>query len=655
MTENLVVVGNGMASQAFCRCLTDWRNVHERFNLTVIGDENHLAYDRVHLSSLFNGKTASDLQLEPADWYNARKIRVVTGQTVRSIDRFERTVHTDLGTAFSYDKLVIATGSRPFVPPIAGTDLEGVFLYRTIDDAHKIANAGASCDSAAVLGGGLLGLEAAKALHDMGIVTHVVEMAPGLMPRQLDRLSASVLKSRVERMGVKVHVTKRTESIEKHGDYLILRFDTGESLSVKMVVVSAGVRPRDELGRQAELEIGSRGGIVVDDSLQTSDSNIYAIGECVSHHNTVYGLVAPCQEMTQVLAERLNATSDLKFQSGDRSAQLKLLGIDVFTFGEPLGESSEAQLLTYQGDLNCRSVLVRNKRLVGAIGVGEWPEAARIRTAITSSRRLKSWEINRFQNSGFLWRGQNTLDSVRNWPPESIICSCKKISQSDIVSAIQGGCLTVADLREKTSASSVCGSCQGLLNELVGDCEKEVSNVAGWRGLMIASAIALVALSCVFVIGPIDYSSSVADARHQIDFIWRDGFSKQISGFALLGVMLASLLLSLRKRIPKLTLGQFATWRTAHAILGCITVFGILAHTGFHMGSNLNFWLMSCFIGVNLIGALTGLVSSVESRVGGQIAIAVRRWRPRFTLLHIFMFWPLPVLITAHVFSVYFC
>ena len=650
--QNLIVVGNGMTSQSFCRWLTDCPETRDRYSITVFGEEPHLAYDRVHLTSLFGEKSALDLQLAPEGWYSDRGISIHVGETVTSVDRSHCVVSTSKGRKFEYDKLVLAVGSRPFVPPVDGVDLPGVFVYRTIDDVREISSYGNGCDSAAVMGGGLLGLEAAKALHDLQVVPHVVEMAPTLMPRQLDRRSAHVLKTRVERMGVKVHLTKRTKAIEKHGDFLIVKFDTGESLSVKMVVISAGVRPRDDLARSMGLKIGARGGIEVDDHLQTSDPNIFSIGECVIHRGVVYGLVGPCFEMAKVLAERFQGIEST-FESGDRSAQLKLLGVDVVAFGEPIGDSPDTTAVTAPAAAGCRTVLLRNKRIVGAIGVGKWPEAPRIRAAISSNKRLRSWEINRFLKTGQFWH-EATSNDVANWPPAAVVCSCKSVTLSELTTACQNGCRSIEQLRDRTGASSVCGSCRPLLATLVGNADSALEQVAGWRGLLIASSVAIAVVVSLWLTGPVDFASSVASSRREIDYFWRDDFWKQLTGYVLLAITLVTLLLSIRKRVNRFSLGQFATWRMIHAYLGCLTLIGVLAHTGWHMGHNLNRWLMTCFLGVNLVGAVTGIVSSLESRASGGAAIAIRQWKPRFAFMHILFFWPLPLLIAAHVFSIYF-
>jgi len=650
----LIVVGNGMTSQSFCRWLVDHDSVssHSFNSITVFGDEPRPAYDRVNLTDCFGEKNAKSLELAPRTWYEKNGISLHTNRRVVSIEPSRQRIRTDDGGEFSYTTLVMATGSRPFVPPVPGADLEGVFVYRTIEDIESIKDYSKNSKTAAVLGGGLLGLEAAKALKDLGLITHVIEMAPGLMPRQLDRASSDVLRSRVERLGVKVHLTKRTEAIERHGDFHVIKFAGGDSLAVDMVVISAGIRPRDELGREASLKIGRRGGFTVNDSLQTSEPNIYAIGECVEHRGKLYGLVGPCYQMAKVLANRLRGASE-EFVGGDQSAKLKLLGVDVCTFGEPIGQAVSTSIVSADVKGASRKLLIRDRQIVGAVSVGPWPEADRIRAAVADLYQPWGWQLRRFRRNGKLF-AEEVTDDVSQWPPSAVICSCLQITRSDLTTACQQGCETVDALAVSTGASTVCGSCKPLLARVVGKAEQVVEAVAGWRGLFVASVTVIAAVALMKLIGPIEFADSVSGSRRQIDFFWRDDFWKQVSGYTLLGITVLSLLFSMRKRIQRIRWGQFGNWRMAHGILGAITLVGVVTHTGMHWGSNLNFWLMSLFIGLNLLGGFTGLVTSLESRVTGGTALMLRQWRPRLTWLHILLFWPLPLLIAAHVFSIYY-
>ena len=375
--EKLVVIGNGMVGQRFCEKLQE-HGGGARFEVTVLGEEPRPAYDRVHLSEFFSGRTADDLALVEAAWFAEQGVALELNACVDTIDRDACTVTTTDGRSFAYDQLVLATGSAPFVPPIPGTDLPGVFVYRTIEDLEAIRDHGAKSKRAAVIGGGLLGLEAAKALVEMNLATTVVEFADRLMPRQVDDAGGDLLRRSIEALGVDIMLGARTQCVLGEDGVSGLRFDGDDDLDVDMVVISAGIRPRDELARACGLEVGERGGIVVDEALATSDPHVHALGECALRGGMIYGLVAPGYDMADVLARRLLG-EDRSFEGADMSTKLKLLGVDVGSFGDAFaaeGEGAERiERVVYEDAVRgvYQKVLVDREagRLVGGVLVGD--------------------------------------------------------------------------------------------------------------------------------------------------------------------------------------------------------------------------------------------------------------------------------------------
>ncbi len=301
----IVVAGYGMTCHKFCEKLLA-KKQDRAFEVVVFGEEPRPAYDRVHLSAFFDGKTADDLTLEPAGWYAENGIRLHLSDPVMRIDTASKTVISHSGRAENYDCLVLATGSAAFVPTLPGTDKRGVFVYRSIEDLEMIRDYAPKVKSAAVLGGGLLGLEAAKALLDLGIPqAHVVEFAPRLMPRQVDDAGSRTLQHKLEALGLQIHLNKSTSNIRGNGRMEGMEFTDGSSLNVEMLVISAGIKPRDEVAKAAGIATEPRGGIVVSDQMQTSDPAVFAIGECALRDGMIYGLVVPCFEMAEVLASNL--------------------------------------------------------------------------------------------------------------------------------------------------------------------------------------------------------------------------------------------------------------------------------------------------------------------------------------------------------------
>lgn len=464
--ERVVIVGNGMVGYKLCDRLTDKAEGREKISVVALGEEPLPAYDRVHLSEYFSGKTADQLLLEPLEWYRERGIDLRMNQKVLRIDRESRLVITQTGDEVPYDTLVLATGAGPFVPPIPGTEKKGVFVYRTIDDLNAITEYAKRCQSAAVIGGGLLGLEAAKAAKDLGLETHVVEMAPRLMPRQLDDAGSALLKREIERLGLTVHLGKRTTGIAGDEKVSAVCFADGDALAIDMIIISAGIKPRDSLAKEAGIKRFERGGIVVDDLLRTSDENIFAIGECAVHDGILYGLVAPGYEMAAAAAQTILGTPT-KFTGADMSTKLKLLGVDVASLGDPFADVDKGAISVVYHDLLARVykkliVDAEGKRLIGAILVGDTKEYS------TLLPYAKSGDILPISPDELLF-GSRGGDggALLPLPDTAQICSCNNVIKLDIVQAIDADpSCTVDALKKCTKAGTGCGGCMPLVIDL---------------------------------------------------------------------------------------------------------------------------------------------------------------------------------------------
>lgn len=653
LPTQLRIVGGGMAAHGLCRRLVEDGSL-ANCRISIFGDESRLAYDRVHLSKWFEDQAGDDaLLLADRAWYRHHDVEFITGCRIVSIDRDQRRIIDQDGNQYPYDQLVLATGSYPFVPPVPGRDLEGVFVYRTIDDLNRIRDhvARRSAKIGAVIGGGLLGLEAAKILCDLGLKTSVIEMAPGLMPRQLDHDAAAKLKRHVESIGVDVHLVRRTESIESTDDGgLRLTFANADPMDVQILIIAAGVRPNDSLARQAGLAIGPRGGVVVDGRLQTSDPNIFAIGECCSFRDHVYGLVAPCFRMADVLADRFLGR-EASFDGADESAELKLLGMQVVTLGRAIGESAGGIVLAHGGTDSYRKVILENGCLVGAACVGDWDELPQVRQAIAKQARVWPMQRIRFRKTGLIWPAGSSL-AVAQWPADAIVCSCIGVTRGQISGAIASGASDADSIRQATRASTACGSCHALVCELAG-AAPITKSIPGTKSMLAASMVAAAMVVVFLVAPPISFATSVQDAWRNVDVLWRDDTARQVTGFSTLGLTLLGLVFSLRKRWDWFRFGSYAFWRAAHGVLGAAVLISVAVHTGLRMGENLNFILAVVFLSVAGLGALAGVASSMEAKSTGGRAIFIRKWRPRLTTLHLWLFWPLPALIAMHILSFY--
>lgn len=461
----IVVVGNGMVGHHFVEQMVE---ALPQAHIIVLSGEPRLAYDRVHLSEYFTGKTAAELALTDEARYQSLGVEFHVNAKVVDINNSEKTVTTESGATYSWDKLVLATGSFPFVPPIPGHDQEHCLVYRTIEDLEAIQHSASQSKVGVVVGGGLLGLEAANALKQAGLETHVVEFAPQLMGVQLDEGGGALLKRKIEELGVQVHTSKATEIIEAgDNNRYQLRFKDGEVLGTDMVLFSAGIRPQDALAREFDIEIGPRGGIVVNNQCQTSAQDIYAIGECALWNNFIFGLVAPGYQMARVAASHI-AGGDLAFTGADMSTKLKLLGVEVGSIGDAHARTPGA--LTYifenQPKQVYKKIVVDAKQelLLGAVLVGDTGEYDTL-----LQFALNGMTLPENPESLILPASDGAAPAIGAGalPDTATVCSCHNVSKGDIISAMDGGACDLGSVKSCTKASTGCGGCTALLKTVV--------------------------------------------------------------------------------------------------------------------------------------------------------------------------------------------
>lgn len=465
----LVVIGNGMVGQ---RLLEQLRTGGAPlFEITVLCEEPRPAYDRVHLTSYFSGKSAQELSLVEAGFFERPGIRLCLAERAVAIDRERRRVETDRGRQLEYDCLVLATGSYPFVPSIPGRDRSGCFVYRTIEDLDAIRSASAAATSGVVIGGGLLGLEAAKALTDLGLETQVVEFAPRLMAVQIDDGGGRMLRSRIAELGVGVHTGKQTiEIVRGSGRAHCLRFADGGELETDLIVFSAGIRPRDEIARAAGLAVGERGGVVVDGACRTSDPDIFAVGECALWSGKLYGLVAPGYQMAAVVAAQLQGKADAHFAGADMSTKLKLMGVDVASIGDAHGTSAGATSCTFTDERRqIYKKLVLNEdgtRLLGGILVGSAEEYGTLLQMVQNALPLPAHPEQLLLSAGEPGEAATVLGPAA-LPNGAQICSCNNVSKGDLCAAIADGATSLGALKQATRATSSCGGCAPLVTQIL--------------------------------------------------------------------------------------------------------------------------------------------------------------------------------------------
>ncbi|WP_299318139.1 nitrite reductase large subunit NirB [uncultured Maribacter sp.] len=473
--KTILVVGNGMVGYKFCEKFVA-KEESKQFKLIVFGEEPRPAYDRVHLSEFFENQDAKALEMAPAEWYSENGIELIVDERVADIDRTNKTITTAKDREFFYDHLVLATGSSAFVPPIKGVEKEGVFVYRTIEDLEGMLAYAAKLKAqnpnakAAVLGGGLLGLEAGKAVMDMGLEPHIVEFAPKLMPRQLDSRSSQVLQLKLESIGLNIHLSKATNQILGDDGYITgMEFGEDDVLDVDMLVVSAGIRPRDELGKNSGLEVGVRGGIVVDNKMQTSDSNIYAIGEIALYNHMIYGLVAPGYDMAGVAVDQIiGKTETLMPSEIDMSTKLKLIGVDVASFGEPFMPAAKGHSIIFENKTQHLykriNVSLDGKELLGGILVGDASDYSMLHQIY-----LNGMPIPEDASQLILPASEGSaFGSAMDLPDDAVICSCEAVTKGDVCcSVLDDGNETMKDVAKATKATTGCGGCKPMVADLI--------------------------------------------------------------------------------------------------------------------------------------------------------------------------------------------
>ena len=466
----IVIIGNGMVGYKFCEKLSS-RSQDECIEITVFGEETRPAYDRVHLSEFFAGKTAQDLSLAGEDWYASHNITLHLGDPIKFIDRVNKKVQSHKGLELAYDFLVMATGSAAFIPSIPGVDKKGVFIYRTIEDLEMMSDYARKAKKGAVIGGGLLGLEAAKAMMDLGITnTQVIEFAPRLMPRQIDDAGSKVLQNKLENLGLTIHTSKNTAAILGDDCITGMRFSDDSAIEVDMLVISAGIKPRDELAQSSGLATGPRGGIVVNENMLTSDPNILAIGECALYNGMIYGLVAPGYEMAETAVAYITG-KDKRFTGYDMSTKLKLIGVDVASFGDPFIAGANSRTIIFEDTIKgiYKRINVSNdgKHLLGGILVGEASAYNMLLQTCKNKIILPpNPEDVMLGSRGGSDNGPGA--GVADLPDEAIICSCESVSKAAICDAVtKGNCETIDAIKRCTKAGTGCAGCVPMVKDLM--------------------------------------------------------------------------------------------------------------------------------------------------------------------------------------------
>lgn len=643
---HIIVVGAGPVGVRFAQ---DLLKQQPQASVEVLGSEPYKPYNRVQLSAFLAGdirREQLDIDLTDA----ALSQFSFQHASIISIDRQQRRVIDKQGRSHHYDKLVLATGARAYLPHIEGRDLSGVFCFRNVKDAEHLYARVLSSRHIVIVGGGLLGCEAARALARYNTQVTLIQQADRLMNRQLDDYAATLLQRRLQSCGIKVVVNDGVRKV--HGESRVTGVDTrsGEHIACDTVLFCTGISPNIELARQAGLKVAT--GIVVSDQMLTSDADIYAVGECCEHRGETYGIVNPGFEQAAVAASHL-AGEQPEYKGSLSVSRLKVVGEQICS----MGEVADLQARMRQQEIRFhdskagiyRKLVITRGSLSGALAVGEWPEMNRVQEAFISGRKLAWWQRFLFRSSGRLWLTSEEAD-IHGWPEQTLVCQCNAVSRGQLSQALTQGCHDLPSLQHKTKAGTVCGACKPLLQQLCQGADAKAEKETVWRPVLLISLLAAVMALLVMMLPAQTLAVSV-QTQGWFEKIWHDGFYKQVTGFTLLGLSLLGLLMSLRKRIKNERWGAFAYWRLLHICLGALCALVLIFHTGFHLGENLNQLLIINFLGVLLLGATAGMAVSMSHMLRPGSAMKLRKF---WSWAHIIVSWPLPALLLTHIVTVYY-
>lgn len=643
-----IVVGAGPVGVRF---VSELLNRDPNADILLIGNERRQPYNRVLLSALLAGEIGYDeIELDLPRNDHFRNFRFASANIYR-LDSASKMLVDEQNVRYAYKKLVLAMGARQHIPQIPGLNQSGVFSFRSLRDTETLYARTSKARDVVVMGGGLLGLEAAKAMQKSNTQVTVIQQGNRLMNRQLDTLAARRLQEKVEALGINVITESGVRKI--HGEGRVTGVSTRDKqfIACDTVVLCTGIQPNIEIARNDRIKI--RTGILVDSQLRTSAEDVYAIGECCEHEGVTYGLVSPGYEQAAILADVL-VGGQSGYHGSAEVSRLKVVGESVVSMGEvaELGYAPYQKELRYRSNGCYRKLVVRRGVIVGAIAIGPWEELQRIQEAFQQQRKLHWWQLLLFRVTGRLWPGQGAND-IKQWPDAAIVCQCNAVNKGALVNAFGQGCQNVAALGKSTGAGTVCGSCKPLLQQLMqqlGGEELPSKPEPGWSVVSVSSVLTVLAALLVILLPGIAVSTSVQSPAFLQD-LWNDKFWKQVSGFTLVGLSVVGLLMSLRKRLKWIKLGEFAHWRLLHIALGLVCAFILILHTGLHMGHNLNRLLMLDFLAVLLMGSAAGMAVSASHKLSATQALKVRKWLSR---LHLWITWPLPALLGIHILTVYY-
>ncbi|MEW5249577.1 FAD-dependent oxidoreductase [Microbulbifer sp. 2201CG32-9] len=648
-----VVVGTGPVG---VRCAQKLLQYSSEAQVIVIGAEDEAPYNRVRLSQyLYQDLSPQELD-NPVGTEPHPRLAEFRNRRVVRIDRTSRQIVDQQGNTQPYTKLILATGSVPSIPPIPGIQLNRIMPFRSLSDARSLLELRQTSRCICVVGSGALGLEAAAALKTRNnrVVLHV---RAGLLGGRLSDEAESYLTDALETL--RIELLPEVEIVGFHGSDRVkqVEFSDGHRLDADAVVLCTGVEPETALAETCGLNIDR--GILVSPRMQTSDPDIYAIGECAEFERKVYQLVKPGYQQAEICSRHIctpdggseKDSQESHYVGCQTDMELKISHIPCSILGDDTAVTdAETRRYVYRNRFKglFRELVVRRGLLIAVTSIGAWPEINRVRQSIAAADRISSRALARFEQSGNLWQREDPA-SLKEQPESYLVCQCNGVTKGELCAAISAGKRTLQELQLATDAGSVCGSCRPLIAELL-DVPAPNLVMRHARGILFTSILSL-ALIVIALLLPATPVTESVQSHWYWNKLWYDNFWKQVSGYTLLSLCLLTASLSLRKRWQRLKTGHMDHWRYVHSLIGLLALLVLVVHTGFRLGENLNLALMLVFLAATTTGSLVGVFMARNHHWTDMKLREHRKWWSR---VHYALLWALPVLLFYHILAVYY-
>jgi nitrite reductase (NADH) large subunit len=637
----VVIIGNGPVGVKAAQLILEQSDYH---HVAIYGEEQYKPYNRVQLSLFLSGKLDRQQLANPVSLKKSSRLTEYIGKRIVDIDFKTRQVIDQDGNTQRYSKLIFATGSSAFIPDLKGVNKKDVYTFRSIDDANKLIECREQKKSIFIIGCGALGLETALAMKTPSNKV-MVGVREKLLSRQLDASANTILRDRIQSSGIELIF--KDPIIEINGSEKAERvvLQSGRNIAIDTVVICAGIRPNVTLAKKLNLKLNK--GILVDDHMLTDEENIYAIGECAEHNGATYGIVAPGFEQAENCVNHILGVYS-KYRGSVNNLQLKIQQHHTNIYGDVESEPDKVYTYTHRLQGVFRKIMVKDNRMVGYIAIGDWNEQVQIKEFIQEKRRVPAKRFKLFEQRGLVW-DKSEVKSLKEQPEEYIVCLCKSVTRGELTKSMDAGNRTIDSLCDNTGAGLTCGSCKPLVAQML---DTPLANLVmrHHNSIFAASIISLLMIALLLLNQPIASSISV-QVDWKVEMLWFDNFWKQVSGYTLLGLCILGGMLSVRKRVKAMNIGNLDNWRLYHSIIGVIALLILVIHTGFRLGNNLNFALMVVFLAATTTGSLVGIFMSKSHHWTDLKLRSHRKWWSR---IHYTLLWLLPALLAYHIFVVYY-